>query len=61
MKLVKAGNSAVVRIHVPVMDFSKDFAIYEREIAVVFDAVNRLNQLAIKAAEKAQLILEEDV
>lgn len=61
MKLLKAGNSAVVRIHVPVMDFSKDFSIYEREIAVVFDAVNRLNQLAIKAAEKAQPILEEDV
>ena len=61
MKLVKAGNSAVVRIHVPNMDFSKDFAIYEREIAIVFDAVNRLNQFAIKTAEKAQLILEENV
>jgi len=61
MKLVKAGNSAVVRIHVPVMDFSKDFDIYQKEMAIIFDAVNRLNQLAIRTAEKAQLLMEADV
>jgi hypothetical protein len=61
MKLVKAGNSAVVRIYVPTMDFSKEFAIYETEMAVVFDAVNRLNQLAIKTAEKAKLFMGADI
>lgn len=46
MQVCKAGDSAVVRIAVPIMDFSKPFGLYEEEIAVVFSAVARLNHLA---------------
>lgn len=47
MEVHTAGNSAVVRIVVPVMDFSKDFTLYEQDMPDVFSAVERLNQLAI--------------
>ena len=46
MRICKAGESAVVRIFVPVMDFSKPFVQYEQQIASVFKAVEKLNQLA---------------
>ena len=46
MEVGKAGDSAVVRINVPIMDFSKPFSMYEQEIVTVFSAVERLNQLA---------------
>lgn len=46
MRVERTGKSAVVRIPVPVIDFSKPFAIYEKEIGVVFVAVEKLNQLA---------------
>lgn len=48
MMICKAGNAAVVRIRVPVMDFSKAFSAYPKEIAEVFSAVNRLNNLALE-------------
>lgn len=48
MRVCKAGNSAVVRISVPVMDFSKPFSLYETEMKAVFCAVERLNQLSEK-------------
>ena len=48
MLVCKVGNSAAVRIRVPVMDFSKEFTSYQKEIAEVFSAINQLNDLAIK-------------
>lgn len=48
MRICKAGESAVVRITVPVMDFSKPFAQYETQMDTVYRAVERLNRLAEK-------------
>lgn len=48
MLVCKVGNSAAVRIRVPVMDFSKEFTSYQKEMAEVFSAINQLNDLAIK-------------
>ena len=48
MRICKAGESAVVRIVVPVMDFSKPFAQNEKQMDAVFYAVERLNHLAEK-------------
>ncbi len=42
----KAGDSAIVRIYVPAMDFSKPFEQYESDMADVFSAVARLTNLA---------------
>ena len=56
MRVEKAGNSAVVRLKVPVMDFSKDFNTYTEEIRIVFSAVDRLNRLALTLAEQLQQI-----
>lgn len=51
MSVERTGGSAVVRIFVPTMDFSKPFTIYEKEIVTVFAAVERLNQLAMTICE----------
>lgn len=48
MMICKVGNSAAVRVKVPVMDFSKEFSRYQKEIVEVFTAIKRLNDLAIK-------------
>lgn len=48
MIICKVGNSAAVRIRVPVMDFSKEFACYQKEIVKVFSSINQLNDLAIR-------------
>lgn len=48
MIICKVGNSAAVRIRVPVMDFSKEFAYYQKEIVKVFSSINQLNDLAIR-------------
>ncbi len=55
MKIERTGGSAVVRIPVPVIDFSKPFVTYEEEIGVVFSAVERLNQLATIICENKLL------
>jgi len=55
MKIEKAGNSAVVRIKVPIMDFSKAFSNYQNQIATVFSAIERLNQLALTIHTQRQL------
>ncbi|WP_458460548.1 PD-(D/E)XK nuclease family protein [Paenibacillus sp.] len=52
MMICKVGNSAAVRIQVPVMDFSKEFTSYQKEIAEVFSAINQLNDLAIRIHTK---------
>jgi len=46
MLLEKAGASAVVRIVVPIIDFSKPFEKYEKDIDSVFVAATRLTELA---------------
>lgn len=51
MIVERTGGSAVVRIFVPTMDFSKPFTTYEKEIVAVFTAVERLNQLAMTIYE----------
>lgn len=51
MSVERTGGSAVVRISVPTMDFSKPFTTYEKEIVTVFTAVERLNQLAMTIYE----------
>lgn len=55
MRVEKTGKSAVVRIPVPVMDFSKPFSIYEKEMDLVFLAVEKLNQLATTINENGLL------
>ena len=60
MRIEKAGNSAVVRLKVPIMDFSKEFNSYNEEIKIVFAAIDRLNRLALTLAEQQQTsILEQ--
>ena len=59
MRIEKAGNSAVVRLKVPVMDFSKDFNAYTAEIKAVFSAVDRLNRLALTLAEQQPSIVKQ--
>lgn len=48
MMICKVGNSAAVRIQVPVMDFTKEFSSYFAEIAEVLSAINQLNDLAVR-------------
>lgn len=55
MRVEKTGKSAVVRIPIPVMDFSKPFSIYEKEMDLVFSAVEKLNQLATTINENGLL------
>ena len=52
MRICKAGESAVVRITVPVMDFSKPFAQYEKQMHAVYCAVEQLNGLAKKLYDR---------
>lgn len=49
------GKSASVGIDVRKLDFSEPFSQYEDDMATVFDAVNRLNLLAIKIQDEGLL------
>lgn len=60
MSIEKAGNSAVVRIKVPAMDFSKPFEIYQKQMPVVFEAINRLNKVAISIKAKEHRFADKD-
>ena len=51
----KAGDSAIVRIYVPTMDFSKPFEQYTASMADVFSAVARLTDLAAALNQKGIL------
>ena len=68
MSIEKTGNSAVVRLTVPVMDFSKPFSIYQKQMPIVFHAIDRLNKVALaidarehKLADKDSAIWQERV
>ena len=61
MWVEKAGNSAVIRLRVPVMDFSKEFNSYIEEIKIVFSAIDRLNRLALVLAEHQQSSIVEQL
>jgi len=61
MRIERAGNSAVVRLKVPVMDFSKEFNSYNKEIKIVFAAIDRLNRLTLTLAEQGQTSISEQM
>ena len=45
MQWVTTGKSESIRIHVPRIDFSKSFELYQDEIKKVFEAVTQLYKI----------------
>ena len=56
MCIVQTGKSAAIRLRVPVVDFTKLFENYEREITMCFDAAVELNNLAKEMSVKEDIV-----
>lgn len=50
VSLVKTGKSAALRINIPVLDFTKPFECYEKEIPTCFEAIKKLTEIAKEIA-----------
>lgn len=56
MTLVKTGKSAAIRVTVPVLDFTKPFEIYFKDISVCFDAIVKLTNAAKEISKYVNIV-----
>lgn len=56
MTLVKTGKSAAIRIIVPILDFTKPFEIYSKDISVCFAAIVKLTNAAKEISRYGKIV-----
>ena len=56
MTLVKTGKSAAIRVSVPVLDFTKPFEIYSKDISLCFDAIVKLTNAAKEISQYKNIV-----